>query len=189
MRAAQSVAETRLFLVDQKYQNANGSISLQVIIASGLYPNVAVPDPHNSQRRESEALFHTRHVAEARLHPASVLVGAEVPPTAREVLVYTTLLETHKLYVTNLVRGPCTPESTLRLFILSKVFVRQEVVSGYTPLIRCLWWWQIGRVSPILVFAFRCWDREPAARPPVCPMCQNWSTSRSWFSHPLQQHG
>lgn len=69
---------------------------------------MAVPDPHNSQRRESEALFHTRHVAEARLHPSSVLVGAEVPPTAREVLVYTTLLETHKLYVTNLVRAPGT---------------------------------------------------------------------------------
>ena len=78
---------------------------LKVIIASGLYPNVAVPDPNNSQRRESEALFHTRHVADARLHPASVLVGAEVPPTAREVLVYTTLLETQKLYVTNLVRA------------------------------------------------------------------------------------
>ncbi|CAI7931540.1 unnamed protein product [Closterium sp. NIES-54] len=80
-----------------------------LVHGAALYPNIAIADAHNSMRRESDQFFHTRHVSSACIHPCSSLCGSDAPITASELLVYGTLLETTKLYLSNLMRIPSLP--------------------------------------------------------------------------------
>ena len=40
--------------------NVRESTLLKVILCSGLYPQVAIPDEHNSYKSGSEQIFHTK---------------------------------------------------------------------------------------------------------------------------------
>ncbi|CAI5973996.1 unnamed protein product [Closterium sp. NIES-65] len=82
---------------------------IKFIVCAALYPNIAIADAHNGMRRESDQFFHTRHVSSACIHPCSSLCGSDAPITASELLVYGTLLETTKLYLSNLMRIPSLP--------------------------------------------------------------------------------
>eukprot|EP00850_Spirogloea_muscicola_P001166 SM000004S15036 [mRNA] locus=s4:961290:971083:+ [translate_table: standard] len=82
---------------------------LKFIICSGLYPQLAVADKNNHIRRAMEHTYHTKFKTNARLYPASVLATADIPISPEEVLPYASLLETTKLYLTNLIRVPSLP--------------------------------------------------------------------------------
>ena len=45
---------------------------LQLLLCSGLYPNIALPDPANHSRRPADRVFHTKHKRFALMHPSSV---------------------------------------------------------------------------------------------------------------------
>ncbi|XP_058051151.1 probable ATP-dependent RNA helicase DHX34 isoform X6 [Ahaetulla prasina] len=49
---------------------------LQLVLARGLYPQLAAPDPFNETRKDSEQIFHTREKAGLVLHPTSVFADA-----------------------------------------------------------------------------------------------------------------
>ncbi|XP_013911270.1 PREDICTED: probable ATP-dependent RNA helicase DHX34 isoform X2 [Thamnophis sirtalis] len=96
---------------------------LQLVLARGLYPQLAAPDPFNETRKDSEQIFHTREKAGLVLHPTSVFADdpellhsgskAGKGPDAKErmtshpqVLFFVSLLETHKPYLVNCLRLP-----------------------------------------------------------------------------------
>lgn len=46
--------------------------TLKLIVCSGLYPNIAIPDPGNSGRRLQDQVFHSQQKRFLLLHPSSV---------------------------------------------------------------------------------------------------------------------
>ncbi|XP_013871340.1 putative ATP-dependent RNA helicase DHX34 [Austrofundulus limnaeus] len=96
---------------------------LKLLICRGLYPQLALPDEHNSTRKESEQVFHTRNKQGVVIHPTSVFAsdpevlhlpeedGRDAGPDGRgsskhQLLAFVTLLETNKPYLSNCVRVP-----------------------------------------------------------------------------------
>lgn len=78
---------------------------LQCLVLAGLYPNVAVADPGNARRRESDHRFVTRKRADGVLHPTCGLVG-DAAPADSDVLVFGSLVETTRLFLSNVTRVP-----------------------------------------------------------------------------------
>lgn len=100
---------------------------LRLVLARGLYPQLAIPDPFNSGRKDSDQIFHTQAKQGTVLHPTSVFASSpEVlhtqEPEARaaegsrddkdkmsskhQLLTFVSLLETNKPYLVNCVRIP-----------------------------------------------------------------------------------
>lgn len=100
---------------------------LKLVLARGLYPQFAIPDPFNSSRKDSDQIFHTQAKQGAVLHPTCVFANSpEVlhpqEPEATEgkgsqdnrdpmsskhqLLAFVSLLETSKPYLVNCVRVP-----------------------------------------------------------------------------------
>ncbi|XP_035536502.1 probable ATP-dependent RNA helicase DHX34 isoform X2 [Morone saxatilis] len=96
---------------------------LKLLLCRGLYPQLAVPDEHNSNRKDSEQVFHTRNKHGVVIHPTSVFASdpevlhvpendtREMGPDRRDssrhqLLAFVTLLETNKPYLSNCVRVP-----------------------------------------------------------------------------------
>lgn len=104
---------------------------LKVILCSGLYPQVAIPDIFNQAKGVSEQLFHTKEKGYVFLHPLSYfgrhsevlqiseadLAGGSMKQaltSKHQVLFYMSLLETNRPYLVNSVRMPAA--QTLLLF-------------------------------------------------------------------------
>ncbi|KAJ8981976.1 hypothetical protein NQ317_002150 [Molorchus minor] len=108
---------------------------LKLILTSGLYPQVAVEDEHNSSKTVSERLYHTKAKNYVFLRPTCYFAtnpevlelhddDVEVPPPGyfsrrpisrkHQVLVYQSILETKKVYLMNVMRMPAL--QTLMLF-------------------------------------------------------------------------
>ncbi|XP_066495045.1 probable ATP-dependent RNA helicase DHX34 [Tiliqua scincoides] len=100
---------------------------LQLVLGSGLYPQLAVPDPFNQTRKDSDQVFHTREKAGVFLHPTSVFSGSPelLHPTRKaetdhgghrgapeglssshQILAFVSLLETSKPYLVGCLRLP-----------------------------------------------------------------------------------
>ncbi|XP_004694295.1 PREDICTED: probable ATP-dependent RNA helicase DHX34 [Condylura cristata] len=100
---------------------------LKLVLGRGLYPQLAVPDPFNSGRKDSDQIFHTQAKQGTVLHPTCVFANSpEVlhiqEPEARgsegtredkdkmssrhQLLTFVSLLETNKPYLVNCVRIP-----------------------------------------------------------------------------------
>ncbi|KAG8001841.1 putative ATP-dependent RNA helicase DHX34 [Nibea albiflora] len=96
---------------------------LKLVICRGLYPQLALPDEHNSTRKDSEQVFHTKSKQGVVIHPTSVFASdpevlqvpesdiREMGPDRRDssrhqLLAFVTLLETNKPYLSNCVRVP-----------------------------------------------------------------------------------
>ncbi|XP_007941230.1 probable ATP-dependent RNA helicase DHX34 [Orycteropus afer afer] len=100
---------------------------LELVLGRGLYPQLAVPDPFNSGRKDSDQIFHTQTKQGTVLHPTCVFASspevlhAQKPengpgPGSRgdkdkgssrhQLLVFVSLLETNKPYLVNCVRIP-----------------------------------------------------------------------------------
>ncbi|XP_037533575.1 probable ATP-dependent RNA helicase DHX34 [Nematolebias whitei] len=96
---------------------------LKLLVCRGLYPQLALPDEHNSTRKESEQVFHTRNKQGVVIHPTSVFASdpevlhvpeddsREMGPDRRDsskhqLLAFVTLLETNRPYLSNCVRVP-----------------------------------------------------------------------------------
>ncbi|NXX76424.1 DHX34 helicase, partial [Urocolius indicus] len=101
---------------------------LKLVLCRGLYPQLAVPDPLNSGRRDSEQLFHTKTKQGVVLHPTCVFTtspellhtkeepehGGNKDPTEvlsrhHQLLAFVSLLETNKPYLVNCLRVPALP--------------------------------------------------------------------------------
>lgn len=78
---------------------------LQTLVLAGLYPNVAVADPGNARRRESDQRFITRKRTDGVLHPTCGLTG-DAAPADSEALVYGSMVETSRLFISNVTRVP-----------------------------------------------------------------------------------
>ncbi|GAX84032.1 hypothetical protein CEUSTIGMA_g11456.t1 [Chlamydomonas eustigma] len=87
---------------------------LKFVLAASLYPRIAIPDPHNRQRRSQDCKFHTSTLPELVVHPGSSLSGAVAELSSQEVLLYTQLLETRRQYLCGL-----TPAWALPSLLLS----------------------------------------------------------------------
>ncbi|XP_060679268.1 probable ATP-dependent RNA helicase DHX34 [Hemiscyllium ocellatum] len=98
---------------------------LKLLVCRGLYPQLAVPDEFNSCRKDSEQIFHTRHLQGVVLHPSSIYSskpsllhprqdkhrrqeqGSEDDECPQQrLLAYVSLLETNKPYLVNCVDVP-----------------------------------------------------------------------------------
>ncbi|KAB1273751.1 putative ATP-dependent RNA helicase DHX34 [Camelus dromedarius] len=100
---------------------------LKLVLGQGLYPQLAVPDPFNSGRKDSDQIFHTQAKQGTVLHPTCVFANnPEVlhtqEPEVRggegsrddkdkmsskhQLLTFVSLLETNKPYLVNCVRIP-----------------------------------------------------------------------------------
>ncbi|KND02720.1 uncharacterized protein SPPG_01803 [Spizellomyces punctatus DAOM BR117] len=104
---------------------------LKLVVCSGLYPHLAVPDEANHVRRATEQVFHTKGKRFVAMHPTSIfaskpeLVQPKVQGTipvpedgketlatlharthVTEMLCYLELLETTKPYLMNVLRVP-----------------------------------------------------------------------------------
>ncbi|KAM9359030.1 putative ATP-dependent RNA helicase DHX34 [Symphorus nematophorus] len=96
---------------------------LKLLLCRGLYPQLALPDEHNSTRKDSEQVFHTKNKQGVVIHPTSVFASdpevlhvpeddnREMGPDRRDssrhqLLAFVTLLETNKPYLSNCVRVP-----------------------------------------------------------------------------------
>ncbi|KAK6296315.1 hypothetical protein J4Q44_G00340280 [Coregonus suidteri] len=95
---------------------------LKLLLCRGLYPQLALPDEHNANRKDSEQVFHTRNKQGVVIHPTSVFAsdpevlhvpeegnreGPDKGESSRhQLLAFVTLLETNKPYVSNCVRVP-----------------------------------------------------------------------------------
>jgi ATP-dependent RNA helicase DHX34 len=92
---------------------------LKIIICSGLYPNVALPDEENAHRKSHEQVYHTASKNFVLVHPTSVYSthyetmikrsSTTEDTTFRkdwEFLCYVQLLETGKPYLINAIRVP-----------------------------------------------------------------------------------
>ncbi|XP_045580866.1 probable ATP-dependent RNA helicase DHX34 [Salmo salar] len=95
---------------------------LKLLVCRGLYPQLALPDEHNANRKDSEQVFHTRNKQGVVIHPTSVFASdpevLHVPEegnregpdkgesSKHQLLAFVTLLETNKPYVSNCVRVP-----------------------------------------------------------------------------------
>ncbi|XP_007535713.1 probable ATP-dependent RNA helicase DHX34 [Erinaceus europaeus] len=100
---------------------------LKLVLGRGLYPQLAIPDPFNSGRKDSDQIFHTQAKQGAVVHPTCVFANSpEVlhvqEPEARDkegsrddkdkmsskhqLLTFVSLLETNKPYLVNCVRIP-----------------------------------------------------------------------------------
>ncbi|KAL7870640.1 hypothetical protein SRHO_G00081370 [Serrasalmus rhombeus] len=96
---------------------------LRLVLCRGLYPQLALPDEHNSTRKDSEQVFHTCNKQGVVIHPTSVFAsdpevlhvpeyeeskfGADKGQSNRhQLLAFVTLLETNKPYLSNCVRVP-----------------------------------------------------------------------------------
>jgi len=114
---------------------------LKVILCSGLYPQIAIADEHNSFKRDSDHVFHTHSKGFVLLHPTSVFCnnpealqlkesqvkeskGSQRGPSNRgqlsnshQLVAFTSLVETTKPYLVGVMRVPALP--TLLLFAQS----------------------------------------------------------------------
>lgn len=96
---------------------------LKLLLCRGLYPQLALPDEHNTTRKDSEQVFHTKNKHGVVIHPTSVFAndpevlhvpendGGEMGSDKRDssrhqLLAFVTLLETNKPYLSNCVRIP-----------------------------------------------------------------------------------
>uniref|UniRef100_A0A3Q4G800 DEAH (Asp-Glu-Ala-His) box polypeptide 34 n=1 Tax=Neolamprologus brichardi TaxID=32507 RepID=A0A3Q4G800_NEOBR len=91
---------------------------LKLLLCRGLYPQLALPDEHNSTRKDSDQVFHTRNKQGVVIHPTSVFASdpevlqvpegdtGEMDSTKHQLLAFVTLLETNKPYLSNCVRVP-----------------------------------------------------------------------------------
>lgn len=100
---------------------------MKLILCSGVYPQIAISDDHNSYKRDSDQLFHTKGKGFVVLHPNSVLAlhadvlrlddmdvltvpnfRSNLPVSAKhQVVAFMSLLETTKPYLLNCVRVQC----------------------------------------------------------------------------------
>ncbi|XP_064345524.1 probable ATP-dependent RNA helicase DHX34 isoform X3 [Camelus dromedarius] len=108
---------------------------LKLVLGQGLYPQLAVPDPFNSGRKDSDQIFHTQAKQGTVLHPTCVFANnPEVlhtqEPEVRggegsrddkdkmsskhQLLTFVSLLETNKPYLVNCVRIPALQVHRLR---------------------------------------------------------------------------
>ncbi|XP_006868300.1 PREDICTED: probable ATP-dependent RNA helicase DHX34 [Chrysochloris asiatica] len=102
-------------------------VLLKLVLGRGVYPQLAIPDPFNSGRKDSDQIFHTQTKQGTVLHPTSVFASSpEVlhpqDPESRagdrsredkdkmsskhQLLTFVSLLETNKPYLVNCVRVP-----------------------------------------------------------------------------------
>lgn len=109
---------------------------LKIILASGLYPQMAIGDEFNTSETVKEALFHVKDKGFVSLHPFSVFtsqpdllkisdldiqdpppgvkMGRNVLSSKHQILIYMSLLETSKPFLVNNLRMPAL--HTLLLF-------------------------------------------------------------------------
>ncbi|ELK18606.1 Putative ATP-dependent RNA helicase DHX34 [Pteropus alecto] len=106
-------------------------VLLKLLMGRGLYPQLAVPDPFNSGRKDSDQIFHTQAKQGTVLHPTCVFANSPEVLHAQEqehewearagegsrddrdkmssrhqLLTFVSLLETNKPYLVNCVRIP-----------------------------------------------------------------------------------
>ncbi|XP_010002505.1 PREDICTED: probable ATP-dependent RNA helicase DHX34 [Chaetura pelagica] len=98
---------------------------LKLVLCRGLYPQLAIPDPFNNGRKDSDQIFHTKTKQGVVLHPTSVFStspellhtkegpergGTKGPKDGlsshHQLLAFVSLLETNKPYLVNCVRVP-----------------------------------------------------------------------------------
>ncbi|XP_021238564.1 probable ATP-dependent RNA helicase DHX34 [Numida meleagris] len=104
---------------------------LKLVLCRGLYPQLAVPDPLNESRKDSDQIFHTKSKQGIALHPTCVFATSPELLHTRErterggnnedgmsshhqLLAFVSLLETTKPYLVNCIRVPAL--QTLLLF-------------------------------------------------------------------------
>ncbi|NXC22998.1 DHX34 helicase, partial [Corythaeola cristata] len=104
---------------------------LKLVLCRGLYPQLAVPDPLNSGRKDSDQIFHTKTKQGVVLHPTCVfatspeLLHAKEGPERggtkdpveglschHQLLAFVSLLETNKPYLVSCVRVPALQVSS-----------------------------------------------------------------------------
>eukprot|EP00873_Tetraselmis_striata_P028313 jgi/Tetstr1/448577/TSEL_035826.t1 len=82
---------------------------LKFVMASALYPNLAVPAIGNMHRRETDMRFHLATGKDGALHPSSGLAGRARELDAACVVAFVEALETRALFLCNNTPMPALP--------------------------------------------------------------------------------
>lgn len=100
-------AESLLYDSDVAFLSENDLSTLKIIMVSGLYPNIAIPDKFNYNRPPSEKVYHTKSKRFANVLPNSVFTYCPELVTDNTLLYFAELTETRKVYL----EYPCTIEA------------------------------------------------------------------------------
>ncbi|XP_060733680.1 probable ATP-dependent RNA helicase DHX34 isoform X2 [Tachysurus vachellii] len=123
----------------------------RLVLCRGLYPQLALPDEHNSSCKDSEQVFHTRNKQGVVIHPTSVFasnsdllhipqheIRADGQSNGHQLLAFVTLLETNKPYLSNCARVPALQVLLLLAnSIDSNADCTRLVVDGWLELVIC----------------------------------------------------
>jgi len=128
-RLRNDAGKIRKLLQSSKAVSYKDITMLKLILSSGLYPQFGVADEHNNYKSGCDQLFHARVKPFNVLHPNSIFASQpeilqldsldildipgftnKNPPSSKhQMLVYISLLETHKPYLTSSIRVPILP--------------------------------------------------------------------------------
>lgn len=121
---------------------------LKIVLASGLYPQIAIEDEHNTSKTVSEKLYHTKNKNYVFLRPMSIFAlypdildlhndDIEIPPPGyfskrpiskkHQILVYQSILKTKKIYLVNVMRMP----GLQTLLLLSKTIATNATLTKF----------------------------------------------------------
>eukprot|EP00960_Hanusia_phi_P029314 747884-Hanusia_phi.AAC.1 len=79
---------------------------IKFALSSSFYPMIGLPDPENVRRKTEDAVFITRGAPQTSLHPTCVFSSCPSMIGSSDVLVYSQLLETNKIWLMNATRCP-----------------------------------------------------------------------------------
>lgn len=135
-------------LLESSASSYKDLMMLKIVLASGLYPQIAVEDEYNTSKTVSEKLYHTKNKNYVFLRPMSIFAlysdildlhndDIEIPPPGyfskrpiskkHQILLYQSILKTKKIYLVNVMRMPALQT----LLLLSKTIATNATLTKF----------------------------------------------------------
>ncbi|GJQ79871.1 hypothetical protein Trydic_g18319 [Trypoxylus dichotomus] len=121
---------------------------MKIVLAAGLYPQIAVEDEHNCSKTVNEKLYHAKNKNYLFLRPMSIFTlypdildlhndEIEIPPPGyfskrpiskkHQILIYQSILKTKKIYLVNVMRMPALQT----LLLLSRTIATNATLTKF----------------------------------------------------------
>lgn len=135
-------------LLESSADSYKDLMMLKIVLASGLYPQIAIEDEHNTSKTVNEKLYHTKNKHYVFLRPMSIFTlypdildlhndDVEIPPPGyfskrpiskkHQILMYQSILKTKKIYLVNVMRMPALQT----LLLLSKTIATNATLTKF----------------------------------------------------------
>ncbi|KRT86607.1 helicase [Oryctes borbonicus] len=135
-------------LLENSANSYKDLMKLKIVLATGLYPQIAVEDEHNCSKTVNEKLYHAKNKNYVFLRPMSIFTlypdildlhndDVEIPPPGyfskrpiskkHQILIYQSILKTKKIYLVNVMRMP----GLQTLLLLSKTIATNATLTKF----------------------------------------------------------